>query len=89
MEKYIVNGKLQEMQLGKGEGTVFYDPETENTHVLDDIALDIIDLFRKSMSVEEVILELTKLYDAPKETIAADVQEFMEMAIKNQILIPA
>lgn len=77
------------MQLGKGEGTVLYDPETENTHVLDDIALDIIDLFRDATTVDEVITELSSIYDATKETIDRDVQEFIEMALKNQILIPA
>lgn len=80
---------MQEMQLGKGEGTVLYDPETENTHVLDDIALDIIDLFRDATTVDEVITELSSIYDATKETIDRDVQEFIEMALKNQILIPA
>ena len=80
---------MKETVLGKGEGTVLYDPETENTHILDDVAEDIIDLFRKEMSLDDVITELTKIYDAPKETIETDVQEFIEMAIKNQIIIPA
>ena len=89
MENYIVNQRMKEPVLGKGEGTVLYDPETENTHILDDVAVDIIDLFRKEMSLDDVITELTKIYDAPKETIETDVQEFIEMAIKNQIIIPA
>ena len=89
MENYIVNQRMKETVLGKGEGTVLYDPETENTHILDDVAVDIIDLFRKEMSLDDVIPELTKIYDAPKETIETDVQEFIEMAIKNQIIIPA
>jgi|GEM_PF-2139646 hypothetical protein len=89
MENYIVNQRMKETVLGKGEGTVLYDPETENTHILDDVAVDIIDLFRKEMSLDDVITELTKIYDAPKETIETDVQEFIEMAIKNQIIIPA
>ena len=80
---------MKETVLGKGEGTVLYDPETENTHILDDVAVDIIDLFRKEMSLDDVITELSKIYDAPKETIETDVQEFIEMAIKNQIIIPA
>ena len=50
MENYIVNQRMKETVLGKGEGTVLYDPETENTHILDDVAVDIIDLFRKEMS---------------------------------------
>ena len=88
MEKYTINGKMQETKLGKGEGTVFYDPETENTHILDEIALDIIDLFRKGMSIEDVVKELTKIYDEPEATIQADVQEFAENAVRKQILIP-
>ena len=47
-EKYILNSELQEMQLGEGEGTVLYDPATENTHVLDEVAQDIIEMFNES-----------------------------------------
>ena len=57
MENYIVNQRMKETVLGKGEGTVLYDPETENTHILDDVAVDIIDLFRKEMSLDDVITE--------------------------------
>ena len=87
MEKYVVNESFQEMQLGDGEGTVFYDPESENTHILDDVALDIIDLFRNSMTVEDVIGELAKLYGESQQKIEMDVKEFVEMAVKCKILV--
>lgn len=87
MEKYVVNESFQEMQLGDGEGTVFYDPESENTHILDDVALDIIDLFRNSMTVEDVIEELAKLYGESQQKIETDVKEFVEMAVKCKILV--
>ena len=69
MEKYILNKNFEETQLGKDEGTVFYDPETENTHVLDEVALAIIDLFRKEMTIDDVIAALMEAYAAPRETI--------------------
>ncbi len=87
MDKYIFNTKMQEMPLGEGEGTVLYDPETENTHILDDISLDIINLFRTPMTVEDVINRLLEVYDAERETVEKDVAAFVREAEANNILL--
>lgn len=88
MVAYILNKNLQEMELGEGEGTVLYDPQSENTHILDDIALDIINYFRTGATIESVIEELLNTYDESKEKIEEDVREFVEMGLKCNILIP-
>ena len=88
MSKLILNTQMQEMPLGKGEGTVMYDPDTENTHILDDVALDIINLFREAASAEEVIEKLLEIYDASREKLEKDVLEFVKEAEANRILLP-
>lgn len=88
MSKLVLNAQMQEMPLGKGEGTVLYDPTTENTHILDDIALDIINLFRNAAEPEEVIDELLNIYDASREKLEKDVIEFVKEAETNRILVP-
>lgn len=88
MSKLILNTQMQEMPLGKGEGTVMYDPDTENTHILDDVALDIINQFREAASTEEAINKLLEIYDASKEKLEKDVLEFVKEAEANRILVP-
>ena len=75
------------MQLGEEEGTVLYDPETENTHVLDDVAQDIIDMFKNPSTIDEAVLKLAAVYDEKEEIISKDVQEFVANAVKNNILV--
>ena len=86
-EKYILNSELQEMQLGEGEGTVLYDPETENTHVLDDVAQDIIEIFKNPSTIDEAVKKLSVIYDEKEEVISKDVQEFVTNAVNNNILV--
>lgn len=88
MVAYMLNKNLQEMELGEGEGTVLYDPQSENTHILDDIALDIINYFRTEATIESVVDQLLENYDESKEKIEEDVREFVEMGLKCNILIP-
>ena len=73
-EKYILNSELQEMQLGEGEGTVLYDPETENTHVLDDVAQDIIAMFKNPSTIDEAVTKLSVIYDEKEEVISKELQ---------------
>ena len=86
-EKYILNEELQEMQLGEGEGTVLYDPTTENTHVLDDVAQDIIEMFKNPSAIEEAVAKLATIYDEKEEVIDKDVREFIVTAVSNNILL--
>lgn len=86
-EKYILNSELQEMQLGEGEGTVLYDPATENTHVLDEVAQDIIEMFKNPSAIEEAVSKLATIYDEKEEIIDKDVREFIVTALSNKILL--
>jgi hypothetical protein len=86
-EKYILNSELQEMKLGEGEGTVLYDPETENTHVLDDVAQDIIEMFKNPSTIDEAVAKLAVIYDEKEEIISKDVQDFVANAVDNKILV--
>jgi hypothetical protein len=86
-EKYILNSELQEMKLGEGEGTVLYDPETENTHVLDDVAQDIIEMFKNPSTIDEAVAKLAVIYDEKEEVISKDVQDFVANAVDNKILV--
>lgn len=87
VEKYVLNSELQELELGEGEGTVFYDPETENTHVLDDVAQDIIGMFKNPSTIEEAVSKLADIYDEVENVIDQDVRKFLITALNNNIIL--
>lgn len=87
IEKYVLNSELQELELGEGEGTVFYDPETENTHVLDDVAQDIIGMFKNPSTIEEAVSKLAEIYDEAENVIDQDVRKFLITALNNNIIL--
>ena len=87
--KYILNSELQEMQLGEGEGTVFYNPQSENTHVLDDVAQDVVKMFLNPSTIEEAVAGLATMYEEDVEVIDRDVREFIAKAIQDNIILQA
>ena len=88
MKKLIFNTDIQEMPLGDGEGTVLYDPDKGDTHILDDVALDILNQFREGSTVESAIDELLKIYDTSRDIIEKDIADFVSEAEANNILVP-
>ena len=86
-EKYILNSELQEMQLGEGEGTVFYNPQSENTHVLDDVAQDVVKMFINPSTIEDAVAGLATMYEEDVAVIDRDVREFIAKAIQDNIIL--
>lgn len=86
-EKYVFNDKLQELPLGDGEGTVFYNPEKEKTHVLDEVARDVIEMFKIPSTIEEAVNKLSEMYDEDKAVIEKDVKDFAAEAIEENIIL--
>lgn len=89
MDEYIVNTNLSEMDLGDEEGVVLFDPETENTHVLDNISQDIIDQFKEKNTIDKAVDALAAMYEADRNTIYDDVCEFVKSACRKNILVNA
>lgn len=86
-EKYVFNDKLQELPLGDGEGTVFYNTEKEKTHVLDEVARDVIEMFKIPSTIEAAVNKLSEMYDEDKAVIEKDVKDFAAEAIEENIIL--
>ena len=85
--KYILNSELQEMQLGEGEGTVFYILQSENTHVLDAMATDVVKMFINPSTIEDAVAGLATMYEEDVAVIDRDVREFIAKAIQDNIIL--
>jgi PqqD family protein of HPr-rel-A system len=83
---YMKNEKMEYMSLDGGEEIVF-DPESGNTHFLDQVGTDIINILDKPKSIESIIDELSKMYEADKLEMESDVKEFMSNLLEKQVVV--
>lgn len=85
--QYRLNENMQEMSLGEGEGTVYFDVISGNTHVMDDVAQDVLDAFKMESDFDKVIGILAAKYDEEKDVIQNDVAAFVELLLEKDILL--
>lgn len=86
--RYILNESMQEMSLGEGEGTVYFDGESGNTHVLDEVAQDVLETFKTESDLDRVVALLASRYDEEERVIRSDVEEFVKALCEKEILLP-
>jgi hypothetical protein len=55
--------------------------------VLDDVAQDIIEMFKNPSTIDEAVAKLAVIYDEKEEVISKDVQDFVANAVNNKILV--
>ncbi|MBE6563767.1 MAG: HPr-rel-A system PqqD family peptide chaperone [Ruminococcaceae bacterium] len=69
------------------ENTVaVFDPDSGDTHFLDETATDILKSLESPCDFETLLARLCEIYDASPEDIRADVEEFLaDMAIKKVV----
>ncbi len=77
---------LEEISLGNDDGSVFFDSETGNTYVLDDIAVNILSFFNTVNEPEKVINMLQEMYNEDSNKIKKDFYIFLDQLIKEGLL---
>ena len=55
--------------------------------MLDDVAQDIIEMFKNPSTIDEAVAKLAVIYDEKEEIISKDVQDFVANAVDNKILV--
>lgn len=86
---YKIKEGLQSIPLGSEEGTVYFDAETQNTYVLDDVAADIIECFKKIRTYDEALNMLCALYHEDAAAIEPSFKGFIEQLIGQGLLLSA
>lgn len=65
-----------------------FDPESGDTHFLDEVGIDILNCLDESCDLSAVLDKLCEMYDATPEDIIGDVEEFLvEMVQKKVVLV--
>lgn len=83
--KYIKNMDIDIIPAEEGEAVLF-DSESGSTHVLDSVAVDIIQILEEGKTIDELVSELAKLYSADTDEIKADVEEFLKDLVEKKIV---
>jgi hypothetical protein len=81
MMKLIMNPNIENIELD--DLITLFDPETKDTHVIDENGKEILDLC-KEMSVEDTIQTLIAKYDETDgEIIKNDIMEFLNELVEK------
>ena len=83
--KYIINNSIDLIPADDGAAIIF-DAGSGSSHVLDSVAVDIINILKEEKTLDEIILELSKMYDTNINEIKTDVDEFLKDLIEKKIV---
>ena len=77
---------MEFIQIGENELTVF-DPQTGDTHFLDETGSVILSCLDTATPIEELIQKLSAKYQAEPGIIEADVKEFVNDLLEKEIVV--
>lgn len=87
MDRYKKNSEMDFMEMDDGQLVVF-DPESGDTHFIDEIGHDILENLSEGDTIGDVISALCEIYDATPEDINGDVSEFFEQMLQKKVVLP-
>ena len=82
---YLLKEHIEKIKLDNGQDVLF-DPESGNTHVLDEIGSEVLALCNGSNSIDEMVNSLSSEYDAPVDEIRQDVETFLNDLLRKDVL---
>ena len=83
---YIRNEKMDYIDTDGSSAAVF-DPESGDTHFLDETGADIMKILEQPCDFDAVVGQICEIYSGGREEIAADVREFLDDAVKKGIVV--
>ncbi len=87
MMKFKKRETLDEISLGENEGSVFFDSDTGNFYVLDDIASNIMGCFNVVNDIESVIAMLVEEFEGERCTIEMDIRQFISRLVEQCLIV--
>lgn len=82
---YLLKKHIEKIKLDNGLDVLF-DPESGNTHVLDEIGSEILTLCNGINSIDKIVSSLSSEYNAPSDEIRQDVESFLKDLMEKDIL---
>jgi len=85
MRYLIANAGFETMDTTE-DGRILFNPASGEVHMLDAIGSSIYSLLEQPLTLDELVESLSRMYDAPVDVIAEDVQAYIEDAVSKEIL---
>ena len=83
---YQTNPNLEYIQTDE-QSKVAFDPDNKTTFFLDEVSQDILEVMKDPKTIENIVEELCKIYDAPEEEISNDIEVFLTDVITKNLVI--
>ena len=68
-------------------GLVIFDPESGNTCIIDEIGVSLFKAMGDGASLDTIVDNLLLEYDAPREEILHDVEDFLNQLLQQGIIV--
>ena len=85
IKMYVKNENMDYIETDETSMAVF-DPESGDTHFLDESGADIIKILEQPHDFEELVKEICEIYEGEYDEIAGDIKEFLNDAVKKGIV---
>jgi hypothetical protein len=72
-----------------GGRTVLLDFRSEQYFSLDDVGLRVWEALDHDATVDDIVVTLVELYDAPEARIREDVTAFVDTLVRDRLAVPA
>ena len=72
--------------LAISENGFLFNPSTGESFTVNPIGAEIIKFFKEGLSIEQILLELTAIYDVDKTTLEKDIHDFSSILNQHQVL---
>jgi PqqD family protein of HPr-rel-A system len=83
--KYKRNPDFDFIKIDEENITVF-DPDSGNTHVIAGTGADILKLVNDENELDDIIRQLTKIYEVSADEINNDVSTFIDSLLERKII---
>jgi signal peptidase I len=83
---YHKNSEMEYIPVDETSLTVF-DPETGDVHFFDETGIAILDLLDEPKDLDSLVEKLSEMYDAPKDEIRSDVEQFLSETVDKKVII--
>jgi hypothetical protein len=84
-KKYKRNPDVIIKNIGKTQ--IALNTESGSEYKLNEVSYDMLEQLSSGLSVETLIEKMTQLYDVSKETMTADCEKWLSVALEKELIL--
>lgn len=80
------NKEMEYIQVDE-KSLVIYDPDSGDTHFIDEVGQSILNLMEEEISVDALVETLSQMYVSEGDEIRRDVEAFLKELIEKKVVV--